>query len=96
MASPIQIRDVPDEVRRALKARAASRGESLNRYLLGILEREASRPSVSEVLERAARRSERATTSSVEAIQEARADREGRAGGRRPAVGRSARARPRS
>jgi len=34
MASLLQIRNVPDEARRALKARAAARGESLNAYLL--------------------------------------------------------------
>ncbi len=78
MTSPIQIRGVPDDVRRTLKARAASRGESLNRYLLGVLTAEASRPSVAEVLERAARRSERAPVSAVEALHEARAERERR------------------
>lgn len=76
MSSLLQIRNVPDEARRALKARAAARGESLNAYLLNLLDREVARPTVAEVLERAARRSERATASAVDALDEARAQRE--------------------
>lgn len=44
MASLLQIRNVPDDVRRALKARAAAQGESLNAYLLGLIERDVARP----------------------------------------------------
>jgi plasmid stability protein len=73
--SLMQIRDVPDEVRTVLKARAASRGESLNAYLLGLLRREAARPTVEDVLERAARRSERASASALAAVSDARAER---------------------
>ena len=40
MGSLLQISDVPDEGRRGLKARAAGRGQSLNAYLLDIIERE--------------------------------------------------------
>lgn len=76
MTALIQIRNVPEEARRALKARAAARGESLNAYLLGLLNREIARPTVAEVLDRAARRSERATASAVDALDEARAQRE--------------------
>jgi len=72
----VQIRDVPDEVRAALKARAARRGESLNAYLLGLLRREVERPTVDEVLERAARRSERASVSALAAVSDARSVRE--------------------
>jgi plasmid stability protein len=77
MGALLQIRDVPDEVRRVLKARAAARGESLNRYLLGLLERDAARPSVQEVLERAARRAEQATESALAALHAEREEREG-------------------
>jgi plasmid stability protein len=77
MGALLQIRDVPDEVRRVLKARAAARGESLNRYLLGLLERDAARPSVQEVLERAARRAEQATESALAALHVEREEREG-------------------
>jgi len=76
MTSLLQIRNVPDEARRALKARAAARGESLNAYLLNLLNREVARPTVAEVLDRAALRSERATASAVDALDEARSQRE--------------------
>lgn len=78
MSSLLQIRNVPDEARRALKARAAARGESLNAYLLELLCREVARPTVSEVLDRAARRTERAQTSAVEVLDAARSEREER------------------
>ncbi len=76
MASLLQIRNVPDEARRALKARAAARGESLNAYLLNLLDREIARPTVEEVLDRAARRSEHAAVSAVELLDEARSERD--------------------
>jgi plasmid stability protein len=75
MTGLVQIRNVPDEARQALKARAAARGESFNEYLLKLLIDEAARPTVADVLERARSRSERATESSVEII---RALRDGR------------------
>lgn len=52
MSKMIQVRHVPDEVHRALKARAAKSGETLSGYLLKELERLAGRPSMDEVLER--------------------------------------------
>jgi antitoxin FitA len=76
MSSLLQIRNVPDEARRALKARAADRGESLNAYLLNLLNREVARPTVAEVLDRAARRSERAAASAVDVLGEARSQRD--------------------
>ncbi|MCU4185579.1 Arc family DNA-binding protein [Acidiferrimicrobium sp. IK] len=76
MGSPLQIRDVPDEARRLLKSRAAAQGRSLNSYLLEVISREVARPTVAEVLERAARRSERGSESSVDVLEAARRDRE--------------------
>lgn len=76
MSSLLQIRDVPDEARRTLKARAAARGESLNAYMLELIERETARPTVGEVLQRAARRAERADASAVETLDAARAERD--------------------
>jgi plasmid stability protein len=76
MGSLLQIRNVPDEAREALKARAAARGESLNTYLLRLLQRDVARPTVQEVLDRAARRAEQAQGSAVEALAEERAERE--------------------
>lgn len=54
MARNVQIRDVPDDVHATLKARAAAAGMSLSDYLRSELERVAARPSIAEVLERAA------------------------------------------
>jgi len=75
MMSLLQIRNVPDEARRALKARAAARGESLNAYLLKLIDREVARPTVGDVLDRAARRAERADVSALAAVAESRAQR---------------------
>lgn len=78
----LQIRDVPDEARRALKARAAARGKSLNSYLLELIDREVARPTVGEVLDRAAERADRARASALDSIAAARADREEQLGSR--------------
>jgi antitoxin FitA len=71
----MQIRDVPDDVHRTLKARAAARGISLNGYLIDLVVRDAARSPVEEVLARALARAERAETSSVAGI---RAERDAR------------------
>lgn len=67
---------MPDDARRALKARAAARGESLNAYLLEVISREVARPTVAEVLDRAARRAERATASAVDVLDATRSERD--------------------
>ena len=82
MGSLLQIRDVPEESRRELKSRAAARGQALNAFLLELIDREVGRPTVAEVLDRAARRSERATASAQEVVAAARADRDGDIGRR--------------
>jgi len=66
VTSLLQIRKVPDDVRKALKARAAAQGESLNTYLLDLIERDAARPTVKEVLDRAGRRAEHASASAID------------------------------
>ena len=48
MAVKITIRDVPEELRDELAARAADRRQSMQAYLLGELERIAYRPSNAE------------------------------------------------
>lgn len=72
----LQIRDVPDAVRRTLKARAAAEGSSLNSYLLRVLSREAGQPTVAEVMDRATRRAERSPFSVVEMLEAARSERD--------------------
>lgn len=50
--STLQIRDVPDDVRRTLKERAARSGKSLSSYALEELARSARRPTIAELDER--------------------------------------------
>jgi plasmid stability protein len=69
MAGLVQIRNVPDETRRTLKARAASRGVSLNDLLLELLVEEAARPTVAEVLARSRTNSEMSTVSAVDVVR---------------------------
>jgi len=76
MSSLVQVRNVPEDVHRALKARAAARGESLNAYLLQLLGREVARPTVAEVLDRAAGRVEHAQASALQALTIERTQRE--------------------
>jgi hypothetical protein len=52
------------------------RGTSLNAYLLEILSREVAQPTVGEVLERAARRTERAEASALDALDAGRWERD--------------------
>ena len=54
--SNVQIRNVPEEIHRTLKARAALKGLSLSDYLLHEMTALAKRPTLEEVLERIARR----------------------------------------
>lgn len=78
MSSLLQIRDVPEETRRGLKARAAARGQSLNTFLLELIDREVARPTATEVLDRAAARAEKATASAIGIVADSRDDRDGR------------------
>ncbi len=66
MAVGITVRDVPDEVRDELAARAARAGKSLQEYLRGVLVASAARPPVDDVIARARSRVE-ATGSRVDA-----------------------------
>ena len=53
----VQIKDVPDETHAVLRQRAAAAHQSLQEYLLAKLIDEARRPTLDEVLDRAAGRS---------------------------------------
>jgi antitoxin FitA len=74
MPKMIQIRHVPDEVHRTLKARAAEAGMSLSDYLRQELTRMAGKPTMKQVLEQIRRRGPIATEDfdSVETIREIR------------------------
>jgi len=52
----ITIRDVPKDVHAILVARAGKQGRSLQELLKAILEREASRPDMSDLIERIEKR----------------------------------------
>jgi antitoxin FitA len=80
MTSLLQIRNVPDDARRALKARALARGESLNSYLLELVARDVARPTIGEVLNRAAARAEKVQISAQDVIDAARTERDRRLG----------------
>lgn len=52
----IQIRNVPDKTHSVLRRRAAAAGMSMQEYLLSLVNDAASKPTVEEVLHRAAKR----------------------------------------
>jgi plasmid stability protein len=56
MSKMIQLRNVPDALHRALKARAALEGLSLSDYLVREVRKVAERPTVAEIWERVGRR----------------------------------------
>ena len=57
MTRMIQIRNVPEDLHRLLKSRAALSGKSLSGYLLDELKRVAERPTLQELAERIGSRS---------------------------------------
>ncbi len=52
MPKMLQVRNIPDELHRALVRRAEARGLTLTDFVQDILEREVSRPPREEVFER--------------------------------------------
>ena len=52
----VQIKNVPADVHQVLRARAAEAGQSLQEYLLALLEEQARAPTLHELLERAGNR----------------------------------------
>jgi len=53
MPVAITVRDVPDDVRDELAARAARAGQSLQEYLRGMLVASVAKPAVADVIARA-------------------------------------------
>jgi hypothetical protein len=76
MPKMIQLRHVPDDLHRQLKARAALEGLSLSDYLLQEVRRLAERPTLAELRRRLAQRAPVATR--VPAARAVRAERERR------------------
>ena len=52
MPKMIQIRNVPDDLHRTLKVRAAKAGMTLSDYLLSEIEQAAAKPTLAEMMER--------------------------------------------
>ena len=77
MAKMIQLRNVPDELHRKLKSRAAKAGMSLSDYLLEQIKADAESPTVEELLERLASRTPvKSRLSSAEIIRQEREKRD--------------------
>jgi antitoxin FitA len=73
MPAMIQLRHVPDDLHRKLKARAAMAGMSLSDYLLREIRDIAERPTLAELRERLANRSQvRLSPSPAKAVREER------------------------
>lgn len=75
MPKNVQIRNVPDDVHRTLRERAARSGLSLSDYLLGEITRVAHRPPVADVLARAQERHGGATREEIVAAVRSGRDR---------------------
>jgi antitoxin FitA len=72
----IQLRNVPENLHRTLKARASLAGMSLSDYLLAEIRRVAERPTISELRERMEGRTR--VSSRVSAAQAVREERDSR------------------
>jgi antitoxin FitA len=68
----LQIRNVPDEVHRRLKSRAALEGRSLSEYALAELVRGLERPTRRELLDRVQQRSPVQEVDVVDILREER------------------------
>ena len=73
MSKMIQLRNVPDELHRVLKSRAALAGKSLSDYLVAEIRRHTEYPTVEELRERLrTRTSVRPTVPPAQMIREER------------------------
>lgn len=75
----LQIRDVPEDVRQILAERAASRGQSLQSFLLKLVTEEAGRSANTDILTHFANRTDGSSLSVADlalAIDDARAERD--------------------
>jgi len=71
----VQIKNVPDDVHRVLRRRAAVAGKSQQEYLLGLLVNAARKPTLDEIFERVGQRSG-GRLSLAFAVEAQRADRD--------------------
>ena len=86
----LQIRDVPEDVRRTLAERARARGQSLQAFLLSLVEDEARRCANLALLDRFVGREDGSRLSvsvATDALDRARAERDVEVAGRPASVG---------
>ena len=86
----LQIRDVPEDVRRTLAERARARGQSLQAFLLSLVEDEARRSANLALLDRFVGREDGSRLSvsvATDALDRARAERDVEVAGRPTSVG---------
>lgn len=76
--SALQIRDLPPDLHRTLKARAAGRGQSLSEYATEVLRRAAQAPTAEELTERIRARGADGHVSTAEVARRIRSEREAR------------------
>jgi antitoxin FitA len=76
LVSAIQIRDVPPDLHRRLRERAAANRVTLSTYVLRVLERDAGKPSTREWLNTLASREPVREVDVVGALHGSRADRD--------------------
>ncbi|HWO47704.1 MAG TPA: hypothetical protein VNM41_06535 [Solirubrobacterales bacterium] len=77
MSKMIQIRNVPDDLHRELKMRAASAGMNMSDYIKRELSRKSRKSTIKEIRERSRGRSAESTMTTqdvVDAIREVRGD----------------------
>ena len=72
----IQVRDVPPDLHRRLRQRAAADRVTLSAYVLRLLERDAAKPSTREWFDRLAEREPVGDVDVTGALQGARSDRD--------------------
>jgi len=77
MAKPLQIREVPEDLLRVLRVRAAEEGMPLSGYVLRVLQEHAAQPTVRDVINRPRTGWTRATRQDVlTAVREGRQEQE--------------------
>jgi hypothetical protein len=77
MTTAFTVRDVPDDIARTIESRAAEASQSVQGYLLDLIVREASKPSLAEMAARTERyASDQVTHDDIlAALDEGRSDR---------------------
>lgn len=73
----LQIRNLPDDVHRKLKARAAERGQSLSEYAASVLRQDVETPTLDELWDRIKARGQAGTATTEDVVAIIRRHRDG-------------------